>query len=165
MSTLENAAAAAERGRLTAAFRKAVNDWNGHGPKQGSLHAVIEQGEALYFAAHALIEFLENDEKHKAPYCHDHCTMALAHLEAKNGALQAMLKFDVDQLAIDLPPPSNILWRYLTRYNWDYVNSLPDDSRDKLALLNLARSNWRAICVELAAIGGAQHIRQKGGAA
>ncbi len=92
MTTPENHAASAERIRLNAAFAAAVRNWNGHGPKEKTLLDVINNGEALYFAAHALITHLEGDEKHRAPYCYDHCMAAAACMKGELQSLQAELQ-------------------------------------------------------------------------
>lgn len=88
-----------ERQRLNGEWTAAVRNWNGHGPKEKTLLDVINNGEALYFASHALIAHLENEDKHRAPYCYSHCMSFTHHLESEIERLRAELAA--------LPPAAN----------------------------------------------------------
>lgn len=79
MTTPANHTASAERVKLVAAFRAASKHWDS--TEQHSANALVERGQELSRAAHALIEHLERSETHKAPYCYSDCMAATESLQ------------------------------------------------------------------------------------
>lgn len=77
---------------LHADWHKAARTWDGHGEKATDTLILIKHGEALYFAAHALINRMQDvigGQKQWPPYCHSDCTAAFACLSAENAGLLA----------------------------------------------------------------------------